>query len=126
MNDVHPVCVRFHTAIELIGARWSGAILRVMFTGAHRYADIRAAIPGISDVMLTRRLRELEEAGLLRREVLPTSPVQVEYHLTPMGEETRPVLEAVIAWSHRWIPLPEGAADKNSHPRAPARRTKVS
>jgi DNA-binding HxlR family transcriptional regulator len=41
MSDVHPVCVRFHTAIELLGARWSGAILRVMFTGSHRYADIR-------------------------------------------------------------------------------------
>lgn len=121
MSDVHPVCVRFHTAIELIGARWSGAILRVMFTGSHRYADIRAAIPGISDVMLTRRLRELEDAGLLRREVLPTSPVQVEYHLTPMGEETRPVLDAVIAWSHRWIPLPPGTADdKESHPRRTA------
>lgn len=123
MSDVHPVCVRFHTAIELIGARWSGAILRVMFTGSHRYADIRAAIPGISDVMLTRRLRELEDAGLLRREVLPTSPVQVEYHLTPMGEETRPVLDAVIAWSHRWIPLPPGVADdEESHPRG-RRRT---
>jgi len=124
MNDVHQVCVRFHTAIELLGARWSGAILRAMFTDAHRYADIRAAIPGISDVMLTRRLRELEEAGLLRREVLPTSPVQVEYHLTQMGEETRPVLNAVIAWSHRWIPLPPGMEDDNSHPRErrPARR----
>src|SRR5262245_40008602 len=125
MSDVHCVCVRFHTAIELLGARWSGAILRAMFTGARRFADIRAAIPGISDVMLTRRLRELEEAGLLRREVLPTSPVQVEYHLTRMGEETRPVLEAVIAWSHRWIPLPDGAVDKDSHPR-PGRGRKVS
>jgi DNA-binding HxlR family transcriptional regulator len=122
MNDVHRVCVRFHAAIELIGARWSGAILRVMFTGSHRYADIRAAIPGISDVMLTRRLRELEEAGLLRREVLATSPVQVEYHLTRMGAETEPVLDAVIAWSHRWIPLPPGADDKASHPRT-RRRT---
>jgi DNA-binding HxlR family transcriptional regulator len=122
MNDVHPVCVRFHTAIELLGARWSGAILRAMFTGARRYADIRAAIPGISDVMLTRRLRELEEAGVLRREVLPTSPVQVEYHLTPMGEETGPVLDAVINWSHRWIPLPAGTADKDSHPRESAKQ----
>ena len=123
MSEVHPVCARFHTAIELLGARWSGAVLRVMFTGSHRYADIRAAIPGISDVMLTRRLRELEEAGLLSREVLPTSPVQVEYHLTAMGEQTQPVLDAVIAWSHRWIPLPAGTTDdKQSHPR-PRRRT---
>lgn len=116
MEEVHKVCVRFHTAIELLGARWSGAILRAMITGAHRFGDIRAAIPGVSDVMLTRRLRDLESAGLLRREVLPTSPVQVEYHLTPMGEETGPVLDSVIAWSHRWIPLPPDAAD-DDHPR---------
>ena len=121
MSDIHPVCVRFHTAIELLGARWTGAILRVMFTGSRRYADIRASVPGISDVMLTRRLRELEEAGLLRREVLPTSPVQVEYHLTPMGEETKPVLDSVISWSHRWIPLPPDASDRASHPRAKAK-----
>jgi DNA-binding HxlR family transcriptional regulator len=124
MSDVHPVCVRFHTAIELLGARWTGAILRVMFTGSHRYADIRAAVPGISDVMLSRRLRELEDAGLLLRAVRPTSPVQVEYHLTPMGEQTKPVLDAVITWSHRWIPLPEAsdaADDKASHPRVKAK-----
>jgi DNA-binding HxlR family transcriptional regulator len=120
MSDVHPVCVRFHAAIELIGARWSGAILRALFTGAHRYGDIRAAIPGISDVMLTRRLRDLEEAGLLRRHVLSTSPVQVEYSLTPMGEDTRSVLDAVIDWSHRWIPLPPGDVDDDeSHPGEP-------
>lgn len=63
MSDVHRVCVRFHTAIELPGARWSGAILRAMFTGASRFASIRAAIPRVSDVMLTRRLRDLEDAG---------------------------------------------------------------
>jgi DNA-binding HxlR family transcriptional regulator len=120
MRHIHPVCVRFHAAIELIGARWSGAILRVMFTGARRYADIRSAIPGISDVMLTRRLRELEEAGLLQRQVLSTSPVQVEYHLTPMGEDTRSMLDAVIDWSHRWIPVPPGAVDDgHGHPGEP-------
>jgi DNA-binding HxlR family transcriptional regulator len=116
-DDVHPVCARFHAAIELLGARWSGAVLRAMFTGSHRFAEIRAAIPGINDVMLTRRLRELEDAGLVRRRVMATSPVHVEYHLTAMGEQTRPVLDAVIAWSHRWIPVPPGAGnDEASHP----------
>jgi DNA-binding HxlR family transcriptional regulator len=117
MRDVHPVCVRFHAAIELIGARWSGAVLRAMLTGSRRFADIKAAIPGISDVMLTRRLRELEEAGLVQREVMATSPVHVEYRLTEMGAETGPVLDAVIAWSHRWIPFPSDAGDDSqSHP----------
>jgi DNA-binding HxlR family transcriptional regulator len=124
MSDVHPVCARFHAAIELIGARWSGAVLQALFTGSHRFADIRAAIPGVSDIMLTRRLRELETAGLVERRVIAASPVRVEYHLTQMGREARPVLDAVIAWSHRWIPLPDDAADDAaSHPpaREPAR-----
>ena len=115
MGDVHPVCVRFHKAIELLGARWSGAVLRAMFTGSRRFADIKAAIPGISDVMLTRRLRELEEAGLVRRHVIPASPVHVEYDLTEMGRDAGPALDAVIAWSHKWIPAPSGSDDA-SHP----------
>jgi DNA-binding HxlR family transcriptional regulator len=117
MSDVHPVCARFHTAIELIGAKWSGAVLQALFTGARRFADIKAAIPGISDMMLSRRLRELEDAGLITRWVLPSSPVHVEYHLTEMGADAGPVLDAVIAWSHKWIPVPAGATDDaDSHP----------
>jgi DNA-binding HxlR family transcriptional regulator len=115
VSEVHAVCTRFHTAIELLGARWAGAILRALFTGSHRFADIRAAIPGVSDVMLTRRLRDLEEAGLIERQVIPDSPVHVEYHLTEMGRDAGPVLDAVIAWSHRWIPVPPGG-DDDSHP----------
>jgi DNA-binding HxlR family transcriptional regulator len=111
MSDVHPVCARFHTAIELIGAKWSGAVLQALFTGSHRFTDIRAAIPAVSDVMLTRRLRELEDAGLVERRVMPTSPVHVEYHLTQMGRDAGPVLDAVIGWSHKWIPVPVGATD---------------
>ncbi|GAA1710025.1 helix-turn-helix domain-containing protein [Nonomuraea bangladeshensis] len=101
------VCTRFHIALELIGARWSGAVIHMIFKGAHRYGDIKAAIPGINDTMLARRLRELESAGLVERRVLPTSPVRVEYHLTQMGEELRPVLDELVTWSHKWIPLPE-------------------
>ncbi|GAA2042749.1 hypothetical protein GCM10009839_52060 [Catenulispora yoronensis] len=107
MTDIHTVCARFHTAIELIGSRWTGAVLRALFTGQHRYADIRAAIPGVSDTMLSQRLRSMQEQGLVERRVLATTPVQVEYHLTEMGRALEPVLEAVIAWSHDWIPVPD-------------------
>jgi DNA-binding HxlR family transcriptional regulator len=106
MSEVHPVCERFHAAIELIGARWTGAILRVLFTDQHRYAQIKAAVPGLSDTMLAERLRTLEADGLVERRVIPSSPVQVEYHLTDKGLDLAPVLEAVVSWSHRWIPLP--------------------
>ena len=106
----HTVCARFHIALELIGARWSGAVIHMIFKGAHRYADLKSAIPGINDTMLARRLRELESAGLVERRVLATSPVRVEYHLTEMGEELRPALDELVTWAHKWIALPEEPA----------------
>jgi DNA-binding HxlR family transcriptional regulator len=107
-DQAHQVCRRYHAAIELIGARWTGAILRALFTDQHRYAQIKAAVPGLSDTMLAERLRTLEADGLIERRVIPTSPVQVEYHLTDKGLDLEPVLDAVISWSHKWIPLPGG------------------
>ena len=123
--DVHKVCVRFHTAIELLGARWTGAMLRALFTGLHRFADIKSAIPQFSDTMLTQRLRKLKRLGLVHREVVPSSPVSVRYELTEMGREVGPVLDAVIAWSHKWLPVPAGVTDDAaSHPeQASAERT---
>lgn len=110
MADVHQVCARYHTAIELIGTRWTGAILRALFTGHHRYAEIRAAIPGVSDTMLAARLRTLEAEGLVEREVVPTSSVQVRYELTEKGRDLAPVIDAMVTWAHRWIPLPDESA----------------
>lgn len=109
-NGIHQVCERFHAAIELIGGRWTGAILRAVFTGQHRFAHIRAAVPGLSDTMLAQRLRTLEEHGVLERRAGAGRPAPAEYHLTDKGRELEPVLEAVITWSHRWIPLPPAAA----------------
>ena len=108
MSEIHQVCARFHAAIEMIGTRWTGAILRAIFTGHHRYAEIKAAIPGVSDTMLASRLRTLESEGLIERLVVPTSSVQVQYQLTEMGRDLAPVIEAVTKWSHKWIPLPVG------------------
>ena len=101
----HTGCDRFHTAVELIGARWSGAILRALFEGHQRYCDIRAAVPGISDTMLAHRLRDLEEQGLVQRWVTAGHPVRVDYRLTEMGRELHPVLGAITAWSQKWIPI---------------------
>ncbi len=92
-------------------------VLRALVTGSHRFADIKAAVPNLSDTMLSQRLRELEAAGLVERHVMATSPVRVEYELTQMGLEVEPVLDAVIAWSHRWVPLPvDDEDDSTSHP----------
>src|SRR5947209_321815 len=109
-------CSRFHRAVELIGGRWTGAILQAVLAGRHRYADIKQEIPGLSDTMLSQRLRSLEEEGLLERRVLPTSPVRVEYHLTAMGRALDPVLRSIATWADEWIqpadlPAPETAVE---------------
>ena len=102
-DEPHLVCTSFHTAIELIGARWTGAILRALFTGHHQYSQIKAAVPGLSDTMLAQRLRTLAAADVVERVVTPTTPVQIEYRLTEKGTALEPVLDAVIKWSHQWV-----------------------
>lgn len=100
-------CSRFHHAVELIGGRWNGLILQAVLSGHRRYADVKGSIPGISDTMLTQRLRALEVEGVLERRVLPTSPVRVEYHPTAKGQALAPALDAVSSWADAWV----GAAD---------------
>ena len=106
------VCSRFHRAVELIGGRWTGPILQAVLAGRYRYADIKDAVPGVSDTMLTQRLRVLEAEGLLERRVLPSSPVRVEYHATEKGSALVPALAAVAAWAEQWIELDAGSAQE--------------
>ena len=96
-------CSRFHRAVELVGRRWSGAVLNAILEGNHRYRAIRSAIPGLSDTMLAQRLRELEAEGLLERRVLDTSPVRVEYHLTAKGQALDGPLQAIADWAEQWL-----------------------
>jgi DNA-binding HxlR family transcriptional regulator len=103
-RPVSQVCSRFHRAIELIGSRWTGAILQTLLQGRTRYAAIKGAIPDITDRMLSERLRSLEEEGLLIRGVIPESPVRVEYELTPKGRELQDALGEIASWAERWIP----------------------
>jgi DNA-binding HxlR family transcriptional regulator len=97
------VCARFHHAVELIGRRWSGAILSVMLRGPQCFNEMLAAVPGMSDRLLTERLRELEAEGLLRRTVLPGPPVRVSYELTEAGKNLEPVIESLGRWAERWV-----------------------
>jgi DNA-binding HxlR family transcriptional regulator len=97
------VCTSFHKAIELIGRRWTGAIIFVLMRSRSRFAEIRAAIPDITDRMLSERLQELEQEGILERTVVPETPVRVEYALTKKGRALVPVVDALIEWSHKWV-----------------------
>src|SRR5258708_36015030 len=106
------LCVRFHRAVELIGGRWTGAVIQLLFPGRMRFPELRAAIPDISDRMLSERLRELETEGIVARTVVPDTPVRVEYELTENGRALEHALGALGKWAERWItdPLPAAAA----------------
>ena len=91
------VCSRFHRAVELIGRRWTGAMLQALLGGRMRYAMLRDAIPDISDRMLCERLKELEAEGIVRRIVTPETPVRVEYELTQKGRALSDALQAIGA-----------------------------
>jgi DNA-binding HxlR family transcriptional regulator len=103
MSDAGTLCPRFHVAVELIGGRWSGAIINRLLSGRARYNELRAAIPEISDRMLSERLRALETEGVLTRNVIPESPVRVEYELTAKGRALQEALDAIGRWATRWI-----------------------
>jgi DNA-binding HxlR family transcriptional regulator len=97
------LCPRFHRAVELIGRRWTGAIVRTLLQGPHRFNELLAAIPGISDRLLTERLRELEAAFIVQRDVAADSPVRVTYALTERGVQLGPALDELGRWAERWI-----------------------
>lgn len=99
-------CPRFHIAVEIIGRRWSGAILRAMLAGSTRYTDIACSVPKLSDRLLSERLREFEQVGIVERVVIPETPVRVEYHLTQKGAELEPAFAQLAQWAEKWIELP--------------------
>jgi DNA-binding HxlR family transcriptional regulator len=96
------VCPHFHAAIELIGKRWTGAILCALTERPLRYSELAKAVPGLSDRLLSRRLRELEEEGVVERLVEPGAPVRVTYSLTAKGVELRPAIAELRSWARRW------------------------
>lgn len=102
-RETERFCPRFHHAVELIGRRWSGAIIRTMLPGPQCFNEMLSAVPGMSDRLLTERLRELEAEGLVRRTVLEGPPVRVSYSLTEAGKSLEPVIQSLGEWAHRWI-----------------------
>ena len=103
VSSVPALCGRFHKASELIGRRWTGAIIFVMLRTRCRFATLREAIPDITDRMLSERLQELEHEGIVERLVTPETPVRVEYILTRKGRALGKAIGAITAWAHTWI-----------------------
>jgi DNA-binding HxlR family transcriptional regulator len=97
-------CPYFHRAIELIGRRWTGAIVSVLIhRRALRFGEIAEAVPELSDRLLSERMKELERHGVVTRTVRPGRPVRVEYELTEMGRELAPAVHELERWARRWL-----------------------
>jgi DNA-binding HxlR family transcriptional regulator len=103
MSGAASICPRYHYAVELIGRRWTGAIIRGLLSGRARYNELRATVPDISDRMLSERLRELEAEGVITRSVIPASPVRVEYELTAKGRALERAILAIGEWAEAWL-----------------------
>lgn len=99
------VCPRYHRAVELIGRKWTGAILSSLQMGRTRFTEIAAVVPGLSDRLLSERLKELEAEGIVLRIVTPDTPVKIEYRLTEKGEALEEVTAAISHWAEAWITL---------------------
>jgi DNA-binding HxlR family transcriptional regulator len=111
------LCARFHQASELIGRRWTGAIIFVLLKSRCRFSVLRDAIPDITDLMLTERLQELEQQGIVERTVIPETPVRVEYSLTRKGHALAGPIDAIVEWAHRWMGEEAPPARRESLPR---------
>jgi DNA-binding HxlR family transcriptional regulator len=96
------VCPKFHAAVELIGKRWTGAILWALIERPHYFAELKASIHGVSDKLLSQRLRELEDEGIVDRSVHAGTPARVSYALTEKGRDIEAAVVELREWAERW------------------------
>jgi DNA-binding HxlR family transcriptional regulator len=110
-------CPLYHEAVELVGRRWTGAILRVLMNGPLRFSEVGQAVPELSDRLLSERMKELEARGIVERRVISGPPLRVEYELSRMGKELEPALAELQRWANRWL----GRSRDNGGAKAPDR-----
>jgi DNA-binding HxlR family transcriptional regulator len=103
-EDRECCCPYYHEAVELIGRRWTGAIVSVLIhRSTLRFGEIADAVPQLSDRLLSERMKELEARGVVRRTVHPGRPQRVEYELTEMGRGLAPAVRELERWAQRWL-----------------------
>lgn len=106
MKDPVHLCPKFESAFEILGKRWNGLIIRILATRPLRFGELEHAIPDLSARMLAARLKELEDANLILRNVYPHVPVLIEYELSEKGHELEKALEPIQSWADKWSVLP--------------------
>lgn len=97
------MCPKYEAAIEILGKKWTGLIIRVLLGGPKRFKEIKEQIPDMSDRILTERMKELEHMGVLQRNVYPETPVRIEYALTAKGKDLVTVIESIQTWAENWM-----------------------
>ncbi|MCD2177524.1 winged helix-turn-helix transcriptional regulator [Rhizobium sp. C1] len=90
-------------ALSFIDGKWKGVLLFHLLAGTQRFNELRRKLPSVTQRMLTRQLRELEEAGLVRRTVHPVVPPHVDYDLTPLGRSMEPVIRSLAIWGRTYV-----------------------
>lgn len=113
-NNNHYICPRYEHAIQLLGKRWTGLILDTLLKGPQRFCEMTSAVDGLSDRVLSDRLRELEMEGIIERIVYPQIPVRVEYRLTEKGQDLQPVVQAIHHWAEKWIDVAQEVSEERT------------
>lgn len=96
------LCPKFEKAMKLLSQRWSGLIIYQLLTGPQRFCTIESSLP-VSGRVLSERLKDLEQEGIVKRDVYPETPVRIEYSLTEKGMAMEPVLREMEKWSQEWV-----------------------
>jgi DNA-binding HxlR family transcriptional regulator len=105
-------------AVAIIGGKWKLEILWLLNQRMHRFNELRRAIPGVTQHMLTAQLRELEADGLVRRTIYPEIPPRVEYEITSETRRLQPVFEAIFVWASEPRPATQPDPGRNQRVRS--------
>jgi DNA-binding HxlR family transcriptional regulator len=103
MEEQPTLCPKVEKTFELIGKRWTGLIIYVLLSGPKRFSEVNSIIPDLSKRVLTERMKELEEYGIVLRHVIPERPIRTEYLLTQKGTELGKILGPISKWADKWI-----------------------
>lgn len=110
MHNGDQMCPRYEAAVQIIGKRWTPLIVRTLIPQPRRFTEMTGIITGLSDRLLSERLKELESCGILERRVFPDTPVRIEYTLTEKGRQLEHVVDAIQHWANDWSPPDETGA----------------
>ncbi|RUS45575.1 MarR family transcriptional regulator [Cohnella sp. AR92] len=102
--QIPTICPRFEKAMQILSKRWAGLIIFQLLPGPQRFCTIETSLPNISGRLLSERLKDLEQEGIVRRDVYPETPVRIEYSLTDKGRALESIFTEIAAWSQEWLP----------------------